>query len=125
MIEPLNVKDPNSYQCLVYSYQAGHGHLGIKINKIDDYYENNHFELDFGDVMYFSGPFVWKGINLEEGPLEECISIISSFSSINLADKKFLEQYHLYKLRTVDGFVIKIVAKYVLKQGSSSNAVSE
>ena len=125
MIDLLNVKDPNSYQCLVYSYQAGHGHLEIKIIKMDDYYENNHFELDFGDVMYFSGPLVWKGINLEEGPLEECISLISSFSSINLADKKFLEQYHLYKLRTVDDVVIKIIAKVFLKQGLSSNAVNE
>jgi hypothetical protein len=115
----LEVTDPMSYHCKVWSYFAGHSLLLIRTYE-DDFLTGHTFYLVFEGVAYFEGPMTWQGVGYSLGTREECLEILQKAggsSDKDVPDEALLRQYRLFKFKSPHG-EIKILAGDVQKTGS-------
>ncbi len=110
-----DINNPLSYQCLVYSYRAGHSQLDIRVDKLGEFGSAKAFFLIFGEVEYFEGPVLWQGVNFELGSSEECERLLRCNLNYPSNEEVSLEGFRLFQVKT-DSCLIKIIARYIGKE---------
>lgn len=98
-----SILHPEHYTCRVIHYSLSHSILSILANNHVDTFSPNIY-MSFAWVQYFSGAFLWEGLQLTQQPDSECFALLRRYS--HFADKApndmlKLMDFRLYELGTL------------------------
>jgi len=122
--------DPQKQYCWVISYVDDMPEIIIGVREAGKSFQDTIF-LRFVGVEYFEGQMKWVGANFQIGSIQERNDLMHSYASwpndveipedrlISVRDEETLlshfENHSLYKVKSLQGFEIKIVANQAFK----------